>query len=179
MPARVWPALIRCKRTHAMTQITNDRELRQALDSISLTDQRTVGGLMVRSVLKLTRDARIMRAVEVATKPDRNDAAVDGAYRDARTFSVNSYTACGGDADWLAQAEHFVAAAATACLLPENQLSGTDNPAWRAAMQARMAKSCEMIESGEGAVDNEATKEYAIVSEFLDQITTRTGDSLA
>ncbi len=163
------PILFRCKRAHAMTQIENDQELRQALDSIPLDDQRTVGGLMVRNVLKLTKDARIMRAVEIATKPDRDDAALEGAYREARAFSVNSYTACGRDADWLAQAEHFVAAAATACLLPEDQLSDADNPAWRAAMQARMAKSCEMIESGEGAVDNEATRQYAIVSEFLDR----------
>ena len=152
-----------------MTQIANDRELRQALDSISLTDQRTVGGLMVRNVLKLTKDARIMRAVEIATNPDRYETALEGAYHEARAFSVNSYTACGRDADWLAQAEHFVAAAATACLLPADQLGGTDNLAWRAAMQARMAKNCEMIDSGEGALDNEATRQYAIVCKFLDR----------
>ena len=152
-----------------MIQISNDWELRQALDSVSVTDQRTAGGLMVRNVLKLTKDVRIMRAVEVAANPNRDDAELETAYRDARAFSVNSYTACGRDADWMAQAEHFVAAAATACLLPEDQLVGANNPAWRAAMQARMAKNCEMIESGEGAVDSEAARQYAIVGRFLDQ----------
>ena len=153
-----------------MTQIANDKQLRQTLDSLPLSDQRTVGGLMVNNVLKLAGDARIRRAVQVAMNPNRQDAELETAYRDAKAFSVNSYTACGRDADWLAQAEHFVSAATTACLLPEEQLSGADNPAWRAAMQARMAKNCEMIESGEGAVDNEAARQYAIVSEFLDRI---------
>ncbi len=74
-----------------------------------------------------------------------------------KAYSVQTFTACGRDADWASQAEHFVAAAALAALLPEKQLPATNTVlAWKAAMQARMAKNCEMILNDQCELDNEA-----------------------
>ena len=36
------------------------------------------------------------------------------ALRGARSHATKTYTACGSDTDWLAQAEHFASAAAAA-----------------------------------------------------------------
>jgi len=90
------------------------------------------------------------------------------AFKSARSIAGDTSTACGQDTGWTAQAEHFVAAACLAALTPEDQIGKGTNPAWKAAMQARMAKSCEMIETADGAVDNEAQRQYAIASAFCE-----------
>ena len=41
------------------------------------------------------------------------------------------------------------------------------NAAWKAAMQARMAKNCEMMEENEGEVETEAERQYRIAGENL------------
>ena len=74
---------------------------------------------------------------------------------------------CGKDADWSAQAEHFVAMAYAAVLTPEPQIITKTNLAWKAAIQARMARNCAMIEQDHGEVENEAVKQYEIASDFL------------
>ncbi len=145
-----------------MASISNDRELRDALGGLDLGQQRTLAGRFSLSVMGPTTDRRLRRAAEVAADPKRTPEDVSESFRTARSIAVDTYTACGRDADWLAQAEHFVAAACAAALSPEDQLGAGSNPAWQAAMHARMAKNCEMIESGEGGVDNEAQRQYLI-----------------
>jgi len=149
-----------------MTQISNDHELRLALDKLSPVQQRVVGGQFSESVLDLCSDNRVQRAVKVALDPNADPLELEEAYRNAKAVAVKTYTDCGKDADWMAQAAHFVAAAATACLTPENQL-GTDNPAWKAAMQARMARNCEMIERQDGGEHNESETQYEIVMKTI------------
>ena len=148
-----------------MSAIGNDRELRIALDGLSPQQQRVLGGRFVASVLGLCEEESVRRAVDVAMDPEAPESALATAFRDAKAASVKSYTACGKDTDWLEQAAHFVAAAAMACLAPESRPGG-DNPAWKAAMQARMARNCEMIERGEGAEQNESETQYRIAGEF-------------
>ena len=149
------------------TQITNDQQLREALNNLTSTQQRELGGLYVSSVNHLSSDPRIARALEVAAKPDTSAQELDEAYKSVKAFATQSYTACGRDADWAAQAEHFVAAAAAACLAPEEQAGMKNNNAWKAAMQARMAKNCEMIFKDAGELANEADKQYQIAEKFL------------
>jgi len=149
-----------------MVGISNDRELRDALQGLDLDQQRTLAGRFSLSVIGLTQDSRLRRAAEIAADPERTPEDVSEAFRTARSIAVDSYTACGRDADWMAQAEHFVAAACAAALTPKDQLGTGTNPAWKAAMHARMAKNCEMIESGEGSLDNEAQRQYLIAAEL-------------
>jgi len=152
-----------------MPTITNDQEFRRALEQLSLNDQRIAAGRFVQSVLDLCKESTVYRAVELAMDPDRAESEVEQALHSAKSHAVKTYTACGHDTDWLAQAEHFTAAAAAACLqAPENIKGG--NPAWKAAMAARMARNCEMIETGGGEPANEAQQQYQILSEFLDSI---------
>ena len=149
-----------------MARINSDHELRMALDQLSRAQQRVLGGQFVSSVIDLTADARVRRAVEVATNPQASAADLEDAFRAAKAVSVKTYTDCGKDTDWLAQAAHFVAAAAAASLVPEGQ-PGSDNPAWKAAMQARMARNCELIERDDGGEHNEAETQYEIIVRFL------------
>ncbi len=150
-----------------MATIDNDRELRDALQGMALDLQRTLAGRFVLSVIDLTGDHRLRRAAEVAANPKSAPEEVEEAFRTARSIAVETYTACGRDADWAAQAEHFVAAACAAALTPEDWLGSGVSPAWKAAMHARMAKSSHMIESGEVSIDNEAERQYVIANELL------------
>ncbi|MGD2062420.1 MAG: hypothetical protein PVF51_02425 [Nitrospirota bacterium] len=152
-----------------MDDITNDRDFKQALDSLSAIEQRAVGSRFAKNVLALNDDFRIRRVVEVAGSPGATEEDLASAYKGVRSVVVETYTACGHDAEWLAQAGHFVAAAAAAAALPVGEGAAAGNPAWRAAMHARMARTCEMIASGEGGTHTEAEEQYAILMAFLEQ----------
>jgi len=147
--------------------IANDQKLREALNTLSAIQQRKLGGLFVASVGHLSADPRVSRAVAVAAQAEISPQELEEAYKSVKAFATQTYTACGRDADWAAQAEHFVAAAAAASLAPEEQQGATGNNAWRAAMQARMAKNCEMILKDEGGLANEAENQYRIADGFL------------
>ena len=51
--------------------------------------------------------------------------------------------------------------------MPEETLSDHVNPAWRAAMQARMARNCAMIEADEIDEGSENQDQYRLTEEFL------------
>ena len=149
-----------------MTTIGNDHELRMALDGLTPSQQRLLGGKFVKNVLGLCDDTLVQRAVAVAIDPDAPEAARDDAFRSAKAIAVKTYTDCGKDTDWMSQAAHFVAAAAAACLTPPSQ-QGDSSAAWKAAMQARMARNCEMIERQDGDTHNEAETQYRIATELV------------
>jgi len=151
-----------------MAKIQSDQELRDALKSLDPVRQRMLGGGFVNSVARLATSERVRRAVETALRADATVPELEDAYKAAKAHAIKTYTDCGKDTDWLAQADHFVAAAAAAALAPEAQPGDKQGPAWRAAVQARMAVNCEMMESPEGAGEtNEAQRQYAIASRFL------------
>jgi hypothetical protein len=145
--------------------ITNDQSLRDAISQLRPEQQRALAGRFVANVWHLSSDPRVARAIEAATTPDISSQEIEAAYKEVKAFATQTYTACGRDADWAAQAEHFVAAAASASLTPEE--TGTTKAAWRAAMQARMAKNCEMILNDEGGLANESEKQYQLAEDFL------------
>jgi hypothetical protein len=151
-----------------MAKIHNDHELRDALNALSPDQQRVLGGRFVSNVAHLTNDERVNRAIATALRDDCSAAEVEDAYRAAKSYATKSYTDCGKDTDWLAQADHFVAAAVAAALTPESQLAERQNRAWKAAVQARMALNCEMMESPDVTGDaTEAQRQYAIANAFL------------
>ena len=95
-----------------MVTITNDHEFKLALDGLSAVQQRILGGKFVENVLGLCDDARIEHALKVASDTDASDAELGDAFRSAKAVTVKTYTDCGKETDWMAQANHFVAAAA-------------------------------------------------------------------
>lgn len=150
-----------------MAKIHNDHQLRAALDALDADRQRALGAAFARSVIRLSRDDRVNRAIETALRADCTPAEAEDAYRAARAYATKTYTDCGKDTDWLAQADHFVAAAAAAALTPDALLGERQNRAWKAAVQARMAANCELMETDEVADETETERQYAIANAWL------------
>ena len=149
-----------------MPSIVNDQQLRSALDNLTTQQQRNLGAQFASSVSDVSEDSRLRGTLEKAMNPGSSTQDLEDAHRIAKTIATNTYTACGRDADWLAQAEHFFAAACAAALTPDSLVTSDINLAWKAAIQARMAKNCLMIENDAGEVDNEAQKQYQIATAF-------------
>jgi hypothetical protein len=141
--------------------ITNDSEFKTALGKLPRAAQRQVGARFTESVLALCKDARVKHAISTAMRDNITDDELAAAFDSARKASVDSFTQCGKECDWNSQAGHFVAEAALACLKPGA------NPAWEAAMHARMARTSESIATGQGTENAEAAAQYRILSEFL------------
>lgn len=150
-----------------MAMISNDHDLREALNALSAIRQRILGAKFAENVIHLSKDERVNRAATTAQNPDAGDTELQDTYKAAKSYATKTYTACGKDTDWLAQADHFVAASVAAALTPADQLSAKTNPAWKAAVQARMAKNCEMMEDDEGEMETEAERQYRIAGEIL------------
>jgi hypothetical protein len=150
-----------------MPTISNDQDLRSLLNKLPADQQRIIGGRFAQSVIRLSRDDRVNRAIDTAVRLDAAPGELEDAYRAAKAYATKTYTDCGKDTDWLAQADHFVAAAAAAALTPDALLAEKTNRAWKAAMQARMANNCELVESDSEAPADEVQRQYAIADEFL------------
>lgn len=150
-----------------MAEIHNDHQLRDALKALDSTGQRMLGARFARNVMNLCRDERVNRAIETGMRAEATPGEIADAFRAARARATSTYTDCGRDTDWLAQADHFVAAAAAAALAPDAPAAAPNDRAWKAAVQARMASNCELMESDDVAGETEAERQYAIASEFL------------
>lgn len=146
--------------------IRNDSEFKVALNSLSLAQQRQVAAMFVENVLYLSNDARVRAAVGAAKRVGIAEIELEPLCHAANTARVESYTQCGRETDWEAQAAHFVAKASLACVRPAD---AAGNLAWDVAMDARMARTCETIARGEGTENREAEAQYRILYEFLNQ----------
>lgn len=150
-----------------MATISNDKQLRDLLDRLSVEQQRLIGLRFAQSLAHLSRDERVKRAIETGLRTDASEPELEDAYRAAKAWSTKTYTDCGKDTDWLAQADHFVAAAVAAALTPDNMLPDKKtNRAWKAAMHARMANNCELVEGEGNAHLDEVQRQYEIADDF-------------
>jgi hypothetical protein len=148
-----------------MAKISNDHELRAALSGLSADRQRVLGAQFAKSVIALNRDERVARAVGTALNIEASPAELEDALRAAKGYATKTYTDCGKDTDWLAQADHFVSAATAAALSQEP--SDRHNRAWKAAVQARMAVNCAQMEDEQGELEGEAERQYRIADAYL------------
>lgn len=146
--------------------ITNDKDFKSTLAGLSAAQQRQVAARIVQRVFDLSKDVRVKAALDVAGRPDISDAELTVVSQAANTARVESFTQCGKETDWGAQAGHFVAKAAVACVRPAAE---AENLAWDAAMQARMARTCETVATGAGTENREAEEQYRILDAFLNQ----------
>jgi hypothetical protein len=144
--------------------ISNDKEFKAALAALPAARQRQVAARFVERVYPLSNDVRVKAALDVAGRPDISDAELTVVSQAANTARVESFTQCGRETDWTAQAGHFVAKAAVACV---KSAEGGDNLAWEAAMQARMARTCQTVAEGSGTENREAEEQYRILEAFL------------
>lgn len=153
-----------------MPSITNDTEFKNALNQLTLAQQRRVAALFVESVLTLCDDHRVKNALNATKITEITPDELAAVYRAAKAASIERFTQCGKDVNWLGQAGHFVAAASVACVTPENQIKSTDNIAWTAAMHGRMARTCETIAAGKGSENQETQQQYQILTRFLETL---------
>lgn len=150
-----------------MTTIHSDAEFKAGLSGLPVDQQRRVGKLFVENVIDLSDNPKVKQAISIADKFDLSAAETAEGFKMAKAAAIDSYTLCGRDADWLGQASHFVASAAAVCLTPEDQVAQCRDLAWSTAMNARMAKVCETVAHAQGADNQEAEKQYAILESFL------------
>jgi hypothetical protein len=144
--------------------IRTDADFKAALYKLPAPEQRRVGARFVESVASLCHDPRVKAAINAAKRVDSSDAELNVAFQAVKTACVDSYTQCGHEADWRAQAGHFVAKAAETCVMPDGRARDIG---WNAAMQARMARTCEAISTGQGTENREAEQQYRILEEFI------------
>ena len=144
--------------------ISNDKDFKAALAGLSTAQQRQVAARFVQRVFPLSGDTRIKAALDTAGRAGIADAELALASQAANSARVESFTRCGKETDWSAQAGHFVARAAVACVKPA---AAGDNLAWEAAMQARMARTCQTVADGAGTDNREAEEQYRILEAFL------------
>ncbi|TVQ90662.1 MAG: hypothetical protein EA400_05960 [Chromatiaceae bacterium] len=150
-----------------MATIRTDQDLRRLLLKLPAEQQRFIGLRFAESVEHLCRDERVRRAIATGLRPDATAAELEDAYRGAKAWATKTYTDCGKDTDWLAQADHFVAAAVAAALTPDQLLAEKTNRAWKAAMHARMANNCELVEAADDSHGDEVQRQYAIADDFI------------
>lgn len=149
-----------------MAKIDNDRDLRAALAELTTAQQRQIGAHFVEHVSHLSKNDRVKRAIATGLREEATPDELADAFKAAKAYAVKTYTDCGKDTDWLAQADHFVAAAIAAALTPEELMTEKRNCAWRAAVQTRMAVNCAMMEEETASETAEAQHQYAIANAF-------------
>lgn len=148
--------------------IMNDADFRKELEQLSLAQQRRVGAAFVRNVLTLTADLVIGKVVDTAADAENvGDNEMALVFKQAKAAALESHTRCGADSDWQAQAGYFVARAASALVAPAKQAK---SPAWEAAANARMARTCGMIESADQTMHEESETQYRLLEQFLNDI---------
>ena len=146
--------------------ISNESEFRAALAGLDGQQQRKLAAAFAEGVLDLCQDARVNAAVGTAKRVGVSDGELEPAWRACNAARIESFTQCGKETDWRAQAGHFVAKAALACVRPA---AAGENLAWEAAMNARMARTCETIALGVGTENAEAEAQYRMLYEFLNR----------
>ena len=75
-----------------MAKISNDHDLRAALDELTSEQQRLLGAAFAKSVIQLCKDDRVRRAVETALNPAASEAELADAFKAAKGYSVKTYT---------------------------------------------------------------------------------------
>ena len=150
-----------------MSGISNDTEFREALSSLSIAQQRQLGAKFVENVLSLSNDSRVAQAIDAARQEGLEEDALNLVRHNIKAASLEAHTRCGADGVWTDQAGYFVARAAEACVEPEGRSQGK-GPAWKAAMSARMARTCLAEESDEDSHDSESQAQFQILARYLD-----------
>jgi len=151
-----------------MSQITNDAELKQALQDLDANQQRKVAAMFIEHVVSLSDDERVKRVIKVAADEDASQSEVSDALKTARAAILDSSTRCGAEGNWTDQAGYFVARAAVAALTPQAQAK-SGNPAWQTALSCRMAQTSIEIDADTDEMPGHTENEwqYDVLSNYL------------
>ncbi len=162
-----------------MTKISTTKEFKQALESLSLDQQRIVAARFVAEVLDLTDDVRIKQAQEVAADPKATPEALMTAYHSAwhaaMEYSLHSDLEL---INWHKQTSYFVAKACAESLAPAHQGIAWRHLAFNVASHCRMARLCDNVAQeeeqpnlspAEDALKKQIQTQFEILNTFLEQ----------
>ncbi len=144
--------------------IQKEKEFKAALAALPLKRQRQIAAAFGQRVLDLCHDVRVKNALAAAARADITAEELALVAHSAHSARVESYTQCGRDSGWAPAAGHFVARSAECCV----RAAAEGEPvAWEAAMQARLARTCQMVAQGEGTDNDESQAQHQILETFL------------
>lgn len=152
-----------------MNRITNDREMKLALERLDSVQLRLVGAAFVGGIMDLCQDENMRRGLEVAKDPEASGEDLKTAQKPVKVSTLNSHARCGAEGDWYDQANYFIGRALL-CLLgcQDPKRSREKNPAWQVAMTCRMARLSGELHEDNESPDQESRNQYAILSSFLE-----------
>lgn len=153
-----------------MPKISNEREFRDALASLSAEEERAVSALFLQNLLDITRDARMTRVIHVALDKNADQKEREEAYNTARSIATETFTHLGEALDPDRQALHFLATAATYCLLPERlkPYYCRKRAPWAIALHTRMARCWSQMAPGKEEEElREEEDQYKILAVFM------------
>ena len=150
-----------------MPNINNDITFKSYIESLPWEHQRLLGVQFVEHTLDLVTDQRVIAALEVAKKSGVTEEVLSDAFHGVRKLVFATYTQCGHKIDLLNVAEHYVALAAAICIQPRDLFATEENPACKAALHCRQARSFQLLSQGKDqASDEESRAQYKIVESF-------------
>jgi hypothetical protein len=160
-------------------KISTRNEFKQALESLSLDQQRVVAARFVGDVLDLTDDDRVKQAQRVAADPSASPESLMSAYHAAWHAAVESSVHSDLElVDWRKQTAHFVAKACAESLAPAHQGITWRHLAFNVASHCHMARLCANIRheeerpslsAAEEALNNQIQTQFEILSAFLEE----------
>jgi len=150
-----------------MSEIRNDMDFRNMLESLDEVQQRQVAAIFVQHVLPMSADVRLERVIKTAADADATQEELAAALKSAHAATFDSHARCGAEGHWSDQAGYFVARAAVAATTPVAQ-ARAGGPAWQAAMSARMAYTSMLIEDApDQSAHTECEWQYQSLSDYL------------
>jgi hypothetical protein len=162
-----------------MGKISTMKEFKQALESLSLDQQRVVAARFVADVLDLTEDDRVIQAQKVAADRNAKPETLMSAYHSAWHAAVQSSLRSDLELiDWHKQTAHFVAKACAESLAPAHHGISWRHLAFNAASHCRMARLCANIEHeeehpnlsvAEEALNKQIQTQFEILGTFLEE----------
>ena len=162
-----------------MAKICNMSEFKQALESLSLDQQRIVAARFVAEVLDLTDDNRVKEAQKVAADPSSAADSVMSAYHQAWHGAVESSVHSDMElVNWRKQTAHFVAKACAESLAPAHPGVTLRHLASNVASHCRMARLCANIEheedqpslaNAEAALNKQIQEQFEILGQYLEE----------
>jgi hypothetical protein len=144
--------------------IQNEKEFKATLAALPLNRQRQIAAAFGQRVMDLCHDVRVKNALASAARADITPEELALVAHSAHSARVASYAQCGHDSTWECAAGHFVARAAECCVRAATE---GEPVAWEAAMQARLARTCQMVAQGEGTDNDESASQRQILETFL------------
>ncbi len=144
--------------------MTQDSEFRQALSALSRLQQRQIGAQFIERVLQQYPEATLSKLLAVAQQADVSELELAAAAKTAKALALDKHTRCGAEGDWQAQASYFLARA-TSELLATSKPSQL--PAWEAALNARLARTCALIDDTHHTLHGESDAQYQLLTDYL------------